>query len=233
MKYLTILFSIVSFNVSLAQILEFSVNDIRHITVSEKQIIKDYLNEPSRFVYVSSPNTDTVLFNMINEYRKTKNAKLKILKHSQRLDTLCNIIARKNVELHQMTHYTGMPELKNVYDLLNAENIIYNTSGEFVNRNSFSTNNESNDIVDLKRLLQGWINSPGHNKNLLADLEVGTVKILLAINRVDNSYSIDTYGVFEIDNSLSKRELNQLVIKSNEDSRQLVLDKIKKLRKKK
>ncbi len=174
----------------------------------EKQRIVDYLMVPNRAVYVSSQQTDTTFFKMINQFRVTRS--LNILKHSIRLDTLANIVIRKNAETVQMKHYDKFPELKNVFDLLNAENLVF-SSGLTYNIDRVGNH------VDLNELLQSWINSPGHLKNLLRPFEVGTAKIMLKITVKEKAYIVDVHGIFETDQTCSTRELSEKFKKLNDD----------------
>lgn len=206
MKILSFLIVLLS-EIASAQILDISVGDLRIVNYSDKQVVKDYLNRGNRIVYLSSARTDSALFELINQYRGRSS--LKQLRHSVRLDTLANMVARKNAEIGHMTHYNQFPELKGVCDLLNIENLIYFFSSQYLNRTSFSTDSTSTDLVDLKAILVGWINSPKHNRNMLYDFDVGTAKVLLKITKSDGLYQIETFAVFENDHSYSKRELDE------------------------
>jgi uncharacterized protein YkwD len=188
--------------------LDLQVDDIQNMKADEKQSIVDYLTIPNRAVYVSSKQTDTTFFKLINQFRVTRG--LNILKHSIRLDTLCNIVIRKNAEAVQMKHYDKFPELKSVYDLFGVENLVYSALLTY-DINSVSKK------IDLNDFLQSWVSSPGHLKNLLRPFEVGTAKVMLKIIVKKKAYIVDVHGIFETDYIYSIRELDEKFKKLNSE----------------
>jgi len=178
------------------------------MNAEEKQSIVNYLTIPNRAVYVSSKQTDTIFFELINRFRVTRS--LNILRHSIRLDTLANIVIRKNAETVQIKHFDKFPELKSVSDLFGVENLVYSALLTY-DINSVSKK------IDLNDLLQSWIDSPGHLKNLLRPFEVGTAKVMLKIIVKDKAFIVDIHGIFETDHTYSLRELAEKYRRLNDE----------------
>ena len=228
MKELSFIVFLLSTTAS-AQILDLRVRDIRRIGSEEGKTVTNYLKTPGRIIYISSSYTDSIFFELVNKYRTTTDFKLNELGHSRRLDSLSHIFIRKLAAYSDLRHYSAMPEMKDVCDLLNVENIAYRFSSNSINRGSNIFINPNTD--ELKEYLQGWIDSPAHNRNMLEDLTSGSAKILLKVSNKDDGYSVETYVVLEIDNSYSKRELNQAYKRKNWELHHSLEKRWKRLRK--
>ena len=217
MRQILILVLAVITETSQAQLFRVSVNDLENIQVDEKQKIFSLFINDDECVYVTSARTDSLLLNMINNYRQAQDTTLKRLTYSIRLDTLSRLVAETIGNSGKLAHYPAFPELRFVADLLNIENIAYNASSEGFNRTSFSENKPSSDVVDLHKILSGWIQSPGHNRNMRANIEVGATKVMLRITKRNSSFFIETIVLLEADHSYSKRELDEKFKHVNEE----------------
>ncbi|MBX2896376.1 MAG: hypothetical protein KF763_13085 [Cyclobacteriaceae bacterium] len=191
---------------------QIEVQNISQLTQHEQEQVMQYLESHDE-VILTSPNTDTLLFEVINQYRVSKG--LNKLGHSIRLDTLANLVIRHELR-YDPVHYS---QYTNTYrDLLSIENLRYGIL--------FGSNFDRNDLIkhlttfnhnfNPDNVLQGWIKSPGHHKNLLAEAEIGTAMVLMVIWKNDNRYDITHRAIYEADYKLSKRELDENVKKKNQ-----------------
>lgn len=208
MKFLTFLVCFICFTRSFAQV---EVRDISQLTQIEVERVIKYLESHDE-VILTSPNTDTLLFEIINQYRVSKS--LNKLSHSIRLDTLANKVIRRELKCDPL-HFDQYP---NTYrDLLSLENIKFGIHFEskFDRNNVIKYLTNFNNVFNSNGILQGWIESPGHHKNLLAEAEIGTAMVLLVIWKKDNQYDIHYRAIYEADYKLSKREFDENVKKKN------------------
>lgn len=208
MNFLTYLICFICFTRSFAQV---EVRNISQLTQIEVERVIKYL-ELHDEVILTSPNTDTLLFETINQYRVSKG--LNKLSHSIRLDTLANKVIRRELKYDPL-HFDQYP---NTYrDLLSLENIKFGTHFEsnFDRNNVIKYLTNFNKVFNSNGALQGWIESPGHHKNLLAEAEIGTAMVLLVIWKKDNQYDIHYRAIYEADYKLSKREFDENVKKKN------------------
>jgi hypothetical protein len=154
---------------------------------------------------------------LINEYRQKQTPPLERLAFSIRLDTLSEVVAKTIGNSGKLAHYPAFTELKGISDLLNIENIAYNASSKGINETSFEETGISTDVVSLQKFLEGWITSPGHNRNMLAGAEVGAAKVILRVTKRNSSFFLETIVLFEADHSYSKRELDEKFRRKNEE----------------
>lgn len=191
---------------TLAQI---EVQNISQLTQVEQDQIAQYLKSYNE-VILTSPNTDTLLFGVINEYRASKNVNK--LTHSIRLDTLANMVIRHELKFEPV-HYNQYAEMRPYCDLMGYENIHFGT-GFYVDFDRTISHIES---FNPSGILQSWINSPRHHKNLLADARVGTAMVLVVIWKNDNYYDIHYRAIYEADYKISRRELDEMYRKKNQE----------------
>lgn len=192
---------------------QIEVRDITLLTQIEKEQVIQYLKSHDE-VILTSPNTDTLLFEVINQYRVSKG--LNKLSRSIRLDTLANIVIKRELK-YEPVHFN---QYANTYrDLLSIENIHYGMRYE----SKFNLDDVTKYLATFNHdfnsddILQSWIKSPGHHKNLLAEAEIGTAIVLLVIwKNYDNHYSVHYRAIYEADYKLSKRELEENVKKKNQ-----------------
>lgn len=187
------------FTVAGQQSLHLDVGDLGRITRLDSALVYEFIEKSPKVVYLTSKVTDSIFFNLINQYRISHNAKA--LPHSERLDTLARIVLLKNTSLPELTHYPKIPELSSIIDLLNVENL--SKLGQF----DLKVGARS-----LNFIISGWDQSPGHHRNLLESLgesDVGAAHVILKVEYYDNRYHYKLYAIYELDNKLSKREYNQ------------------------
>lgn len=110
-------------SLSQSQVLSLRVRDFKNLTPFESDQILSYLKQPNHEVYLTSPWADSLLLQLINEYRLLYNREA--LQASKRLDTLSYIVACKNAQRKSLAHYNQIPELSYLNDLLSIENLHY------------------------------------------------------------------------------------------------------------
>lgn len=201
MRLVTILL-FTTFSVAAQESLHLEVRDLGKINSFDSALVYKFINKSSKVVYLTSKATDSVFFNLINQYRIGHNVN-PLPNNSIRLDTLAHQVLLKNTAIPQLTHYSKLPEFS--ADLLNVENL---------NRmRIFDLNVRSK---DLRFVIEYWDQSPSHQKNLLdvvGDFEndVAAAHLILKIDYCNNEYRYMLYAIYELDNQLSKREYNQKV----------------------
>lgn len=195
MRSLTIIFLLTSFS-AFCQNLE--VQDLKNLTADETATILQQLKSNDQ-VLLFSKNADSQLLQLINNYRLSNS--LLALTVSTRLDTLSKKVAIKNTTLPTITHFNKIPEIAKL-NLLNLENIF------FVSLDTYDSSRIGKRI-SYDFILQSWIDSPGHNKNLLKSFpnEVAATKIVVKVTKQNKAINYTVYAVFEIDDKLSNQEL--------------------------
>lgn len=161
----------------------------------QDKVIEFFHKHTSGVVLLSSQFCDSILFAKINAYRLTQG--VPVLTYSERLDTLGKKVLYWLHHDDETRHYSSMPQMKEYRDLMNVENIAY----------IHSLGNETFRF-DPDETLNHWINSPPHNRGLLADLHVGSVSSLAKLTMYKGKLIIEIFSVFECDHTVSKRELN-------------------------
>lgn len=210
MKLLSILIFICILSQTFGQskVLHLKVNNFKNLTGIELNQILSHLKQPDNEVYLTSSLADSLLLQLINGYRLLSSRKT--LQVSKRLDTLSYIVACKNAKLKSLAHYNQIPELSYLNDLLNFENLHYL---------SYDTYDSSRICkrISYEEILHSWQLSPGHNRNLLRAMEheVAATKVLVKITLMKRVYNYTVFSVFELDSSLSERELNDHVDRVN------------------
>lgn len=98
--------------------------------------------------------------------------------------------------LNMYQHNSNIDEMKPYRDLFGIENLNYKTS-TFVDL----------ECINAANVLQSWINSPGHNKNLLnANVKVTAVYSMIVIKFNKQNIELKAYVTYEADDVESLRE---------------------------
>lgn len=210
--YLVLFLPVISFS-------QISVGDNAKMSRDEKSVIENYLQSHDKVV-ITSATSDSALFGVINQYRLKNN--LNALKHSIRLDTLADKVIYQHLDTVEIVHYTQMQEMKPYRDLMSLENLEYGRGAISIDLDRIDK------YVNIGDILQGWIDSPGHNRNLLAEAHIGTAKVIMIVrNDTKGTYSVTIRAIYEADYSISKRELDENIRKRNQKkfNRKIIIKK--------
>jgi len=170
------------------------------LSTSEREYFSKYFDQNENgIILYSNEAFNLSLFEKINEYRISK--AINPLRFSIRLDTLGKKVL---YWLHYdsiINHFTSIDQMKPFRDLMNIENIQY-----------VRTYLNSKFTFSADGIIQGWIQSPKHNRNLLfGDLNVGSAMSLAKITKQEAWVEIEIFSVFEGDYATSNRELTEKV----------------------
>lgn len=183
-----------------ADTLYFQSANKEFFSPSDREYFSKYFDQNKNgIILYSNEEFNLSLFEKINEYRVGKT--INPLRFSIRLDTLGKKVL---YWLHYdsiTNHFTSIDQMKPFRDLMNIENIQY-----------FRAHLNSKFTFSTDEIIQGWIQSPKHNRNLLfGDLIVGGAMSLAKITMQEDGMEIEIFSVFEGDYATSNRELTEKV----------------------
>ena len=195
MKYLTILILFCS-KLYAQDTLRLQLNryDERPLQMTQ------FIQKDSGVIILTCSSFDQEMLNLINKHRDKYS--LQLLKSNVRLDTLAEKEAFLMAKTKRYVHYTHFKEMNKYRDLMNVENI----AADF----GLSTNKTMLFIRTTPQLIvDAWINSPGHNANLLfkeTETLVTSTKSIVVVKFRKSSISWSAYFVYETDMLKSVRE---------------------------
>lgn len=162
-----------------------------------------YLSKPSGTLLLTCQSYDKELLSKINDFRNLHNLK-SLATDTGRLDSL----GKKEVYYMHfngvMAHYTALMQMQRYKDLMGYENIASHIQAG--NTKLLKTFNQNSSAV-----LDWWIHSPGHLKNLLVsddNAKIASVASMIVITFENGFYKMVAYYAYEADDVKSLREKN-------------------------